>query len=177
MPDPAPGLSLTEHAVLALICERPAHGWPIVRALAEDGEIGQIWTVRRGLVYRTIDQLTERRLVAASDTVSGGRGPARTVLRSTPAGRRASRRWLREPVEHVRDLRSELLLKLVLGRRAGIDQHAMLEAQLVVLGTLDRSLDARHKGAEGTDRVLLGFRLETTRAAARFVETLLAERR
>src|SRR3954447_8780687 len=111
VPDPAPGLSLTEHVVLALICERPAHGWPIVRALAEDGEIGQIWTVGRGLVYRTIDQLTERRLVAASGTVSGGAGPARTILRATPAGRRASRRWLGEPVEHVRDLRSELLLK------------------------------------------------------------------
>ncbi len=174
MPDP--GLSLTEYVVLALLCERPAHGWPIVRALAEDGEIGRIWTVRRGLVYRTIDQLTDRALVEASGTVSGGPGPARTILQATPPGHTAVRAWLGEPVEHVRDLRSELLLKLVLGARAGADQRAMLEAQLVVLDAIDRSLSARHDGADATDRVLLGFRLETTRAAARFVQSVLEER-
>ena len=33
--------------VLALLCEQKAHGWPLVRTLSPDGEIGRIWTVRR----------------------------------------------------------------------------------------------------------------------------------
>ena len=47
--------------MLALLCEGDAHGWLLVRALAADGEIGSVWTVRRALVYRSIDALEDAR--------------------------------------------------------------------------------------------------------------------
>ena len=65
------------------------------------------------------------------------------------------RAWLEEPVEHVRDLRSALLLKLVLGRRAGVDQRQMLERQLELLGEIEGSLAARGAQAAGTEELLL----------------------
>jgi DNA-binding PadR family transcriptional regulator len=170
-------LSLGEWAVLALVTEQPTHGWPLVRALAPDGELGQIWTVRRAAVYRALDVLAGRGLIAATGSEAGTRGPSRTVLSATRRGKRAARRWLAEPVDHVRDLRSALVLKLVLGRRAGVDQREMLERQRGLLAEIEASFAPRLAAATGTDHLLLEFRLEATRAAARFVDGRLADSR
>lgn len=168
-------LSLAEWAVLALLREGDAHGWLLVRALAPDGEIGSVWTVRRALVYRSIDVLEGEGLIAATRSEASPRGPERSIYAPTRRGRAAVRRWLEEPVLHVRDLRSALLLKLVLGRRAGVDQRRMLEEQHRVLGEIEASLAAKRAEADGAEELLLGFRLETTRAAARFVEGQIAD--
>ena len=49
----APG----EWAVLALLCERRAHGWAIASQLTPDGELGGVWTMGRPLVYRSLEIL------------------------------------------------------------------------------------------------------------------------
>jgi DNA-binding PadR family transcriptional regulator len=169
-----PPLSLGEWAVLALVSEKQTHGWPLVRALAADGEIGQIWTVRRAAVYRSLDVLADRELVAATGSQASERGPSRTIFSATRRGNGAVRRWLAEPVDHVRELRSALILKLVLGRRVGIDQRDMLERQRALLAAIESSFAPRLAAATGTDHLLLEFRLETTRAASRFVDAQLA---
>jgi DNA-binding PadR family transcriptional regulator len=163
-------LSFAEWAVLALVCEADAHGWLLVRALAPSGEIGSVWTVRRALVYRSLDALERRSLIVEAGSEASPHGPERTIFSATESGRVAVRGWLVEPVVHVRDLRSALLLKLVLGGRAGVDQRRMLQRQLQLLAEIDESLAARRAEAAGTEELLLAFRLETTRAAARFVE-------
>ncbi len=43
-------LSLTEWVVLALLGERPAHGFALARELAAGGDLGRILTVHRPLV-------------------------------------------------------------------------------------------------------------------------------
>ena len=55
------------------------------------------------------------------------------LLAPTPRGRQALRRWLARPTEHVRDLRSELLIKLLLLERSGTDETPLLRAQLELL--------------------------------------------
>ena len=97
-------------------------------------------------------------------------GAERTIYSADARGRAAVRAWFEKPVEHVRDLRSALLLKLVLGRRAGVDQRAMLGRQRMLLAEIEESLAARGAHAADTEALLLRFRLETTRAATRFVE-------
>jgi DNA-binding PadR family transcriptional regulator len=166
-------LSLAEWSVLALLCEGDAHGWLLVRALAPDGEIGSVWTVRRALVYRSIDVLEGDGLIAATRSEASPRGPERSIYSPTRRGRAAVRRWLEEPVLHVRDLRSALLLKLVLGSRAGVDQRRMLAEQHRVLGEIETSLAERCAEVDGAEELLVAFRLETTRAASRFVDALL----
>jgi DNA-binding PadR family transcriptional regulator len=169
-----PPLSLGDWAVLALVSEAPTHGWPLVRALAADGEIGQIWTVRRAAVYRALDVLAAHGLIAATGSQASERGPSRTVFTATRRGKSAVRGWLAEPVDHVRDLRSALVLKLVLGRRVGVDQRDMLERQRALLAAIETSFAPQLEAATGTDHLLLEFRLETTRAASRFVGRRLA---
>ena len=41
-------LTAGEWAILALLAESPTHGFAIARAMAPEGEVGQIWSVRRG---------------------------------------------------------------------------------------------------------------------------------
>jgi DNA-binding PadR family transcriptional regulator len=170
-------LSLGEWAVLARVRERPTHGWPIVRTLAPGGEIGAVWTVRRASVYRALETLTGRRLIEETASDTSPAGPERTIYHVTRAGRTAVDAWLEAPVEHVRDLRSALLLKLMFSDRAGVDAVPMLARQEEILAGVESALELRLAGAAGSDRLLAEFRLETTRAATRFVRRQVGERR
>src|SRR3954467_8605841 len=115
--------TLTEWAVLGLLQERPAHGWDLARAFVPDGEIGRVWTVSRPLVYRAITVLREHGYVVDRGSARSASGPERVLLAPTPRGRQALRRWLARPTEHVRELRSELLIKLLLLERSGADER------------------------------------------------------
>ena len=168
----APG----EWAVLALLCERPAHGWALARQLSPTGELGSIWSLGRALVYRSIEILEQRDLIGASGREPGARGPNRTIFRATGSGHAAIAEWLAEPVEHVREGRSLLLLKLVFAERTCVDPRPMLTAQQEsVLAAID-SLERRAGQSTGSEAVLLRFRLESTRAVLRFLDAMLAER-
>lgn len=170
------GLSPGEWAVLALVAEGPTHGWAVARALSPDGEIGAVWTFPRALVYRALDTLLAAGLIEEKGSEEGTRGPRRTIVGATRAGRDRVRRWLAEPVGHVRDARSLLLLKLVFTLRAGRDTRPLLSAQQATLAAIEEALAARHAAAgDEAERLLAAFRLETTRAVARFVDGLLAD--
>jgi len=127
-----PSLSLAEWTVLALISEAPTHGFAIYRLTAPDGELGRIWHIPRPVIYRAIGRLEEAGLVAPQ-TVESGRGPQRTIYSATPAGRKVAVDWLDTPVQHVRDVRSQLLIKLALLDRAGIDPSGLLQRQKAIL--------------------------------------------
>jgi len=168
-------ISLGGWAIVGLLCEGDAHGWALVRALEPDGEIGGIWSIRRALVYRTLDQALDAGLVERAGVETGRRGAPRTLLRVTPAGRRAFARWLQQPVEHVRDLRSELLLKLLFAERSGRDREPLLRAQHALLAQTVAALELAVAGSDAGARTVRAFRLETARAGLRFVEGELAE--
>lgn len=159
-----------EWSVLALLHERPAHGWALAQALAPDGEVGAVWSVGRPVVYRALQTLSDRRLIAPAGQEPGARGPSRTIFAETPAGAEAVQTWLGEPVGHVRDVRSLLVLKLVFLERAGADPGPLLESQRQALEPLVASLEGQLARAEGGRAILLRYRLETARAALRFVE-------
>src|SRR5881275_1936952 len=78
----APG----EWAVLALLSERPSHGWAVASQLGPSGELGSVWSLGRPLVYRSIDILAERGLIKPAGHEPGLRGPNRTIYRTTCAG-------------------------------------------------------------------------------------------
>lgn len=168
----APG----EWSVLALLAEAPGHGWALARQMARDGEIGRVWALGRPLVYRALELLEERGLIEPVGSERGVRGPNRTVFRATPEGRVALAEWLEVPVEHVRDVRSLLLLKLVLIDRAGLDREALLRAQREHVVPSIRALEQRLADSAGSEAIFVRFRLESTRAVLEFIDGLLAER-
>jgi DNA-binding PadR family transcriptional regulator len=166
-------LGAGEWAVLAVLAEQPTHGFAVARAMSPEGDIGKVWTVRRPLVYRAIDILSEAGFVTPVGTEPSSSGPRRTLVQATPAGRQALARWLAESVEHVRDARSLLMLKLLFLARSGADSAPLLTAQRERFESLaDRLADAIDD-ADGFDQVLLRWRLESTTAAIRFIDGLL----
>ena len=163
----------SEWAVLALLDEGPTHGFAIARAMAEDGEIGKVWSLRRPRVYYAIEALNRLGFARPTGTVASRSGPDRTVLRITPSGRRAVATWLITPVEHVRDARSLLLLKLLFLDRRHADREPLLRAQRACFESIAERLQGAVDQAHGFDQIVLMWRLETTTAALRFIDTIL----
>jgi DNA-binding PadR family transcriptional regulator len=170
-----PDLSLTEWAVLALLAEHPTHGFAIAKELAPDGDLGQIWTVRRSIVYRALAQLEAGQLIEAVGTEPGDSGPTRMRLRATRAGKTAVDRWLATPAPHVRELRTRLLLQLRLLDRRGLDLTPLAAAQLEQLTPILAALQQQAGTTVGFAALLAGWRYESAQAAARVLEGLVAE--
>lgn len=165
-----PKLSLAEWIVLALIAEQPQHGFAVAGLTAPDGPVGQAWHVPRPIVYRAITTLTELGLTVPATTEQGGRGPQRIVVAATAVGDAAARRWLRRPVEHLRDTRSELLVKLALLDRRGWSAGPLIAAQRKIFTRREEELRAQLHGTSGFEQLVLTWRRESARAALRFLD-------
>lgn len=163
-------LLLGEWAVLGILANGRAHGFAVSKRLAPTGDVGRVWSLSRPLTYRALEQLHNRKLIDAIGEEPGTAGGARTIFAVTRAGRAALRRWLAEPVAHLRDVRSELLLKLVLCQLAGMDATPLIGAQRAVSEPVARKWAGEvRKGA--TDPVTL-WRYESSRAVVRFLDRL-----
>lgn len=167
-------LSLGEWAVLGLLAARPAHGFALARDLAPEGVVGRVWTVRRPLVYRALGSLQAAGLIAIDRAEEGERGPRRAVYRATREGERVLGGWLARPVEHLRDIRSELMLKLALLASDHRREDLLLQSQLSLLGPITKGLAEKADLAAGFERTLAIWRLESARTVIRFIETLRA---
>ena len=167
-----PSLSLAEWTVLAVLSERPAHGFAIAQLTAPGGELGRIWHIPRPIVYRAIGRLLESGLVTP-DAVESGRGPQRTIYTVTPQGREAVAHWLDTPVQHVRDVRSHLLVKLALLDRAGIDPAGLLKRQKATLEPIAQAIKAERPQRQGFDATLLAWRRATTAATISFLDDII----
>jgi DNA-binding PadR family transcriptional regulator len=160
-----------EWAVLGILAGGPAHGFAIGRRLAPSGDVGRIWSLSRPLAYRALDVLQAQGLIEPLRSEPGA-GPHRTILRLTEEGRRRLDEWLAQPVDHIRDLRSELLLKLVVCDLNGIDPRPLLQAQREAFSPVFAALlDGDDAPVSDPVRV---WREESARAAARFLDRMLA---
>lgn len=160
-------LSLAENVCLALIVQQDTHGWALGAVLAPDGDIGRVWALSRPLTYRALDALTEKDLIIRKAPTSG-RGRDRLLLSPTAAGRKASRRWLHTPVKHLRDVRTELLVKLTLRTQAGMDNSFLIQEQQAEFAGAIEALTAR----TDSDAVDV-WRREHARAVRRFLNQSL----
>jgi DNA-binding PadR family transcriptional regulator len=162
-------LLIGEWACLGIICETPIHRFGVAARLKQAGDIGRIWTMSRALTYRSIEQLALRGLVEAAHEEPGVAGGTRTIYRATRLGRNALREWLDTPVNHLREFRSELLLKIELARLLKIDTSALLELQREVV---HQSLQHFPSEVDSSGDVVSIWRNEMATAALRFLDQL-----
>jgi PadR family transcriptional regulator AphA len=165
------GLTLPEWLVLAIISDQPSHGFAVAQLTATGGDLGRIWQIPKAVVYRSIGRLLDAGLIAP-EAVESGLGPQRTVYSATDKGEAAAREWLHTPVAHVRDVRSQLLLKLALLDRFGEDPSELLRQQREILEPIARSIDARRAKSTGFDSVLLAWRRSTMHAVLDFLDVI-----
>ena len=164
---PQQTLLLGEWACLGILYAAPNHGFAIAARLKPGGDIGRVWSMSRALTYRSLEQLAQRQLIHPIREEPGIAGGNRTILAATRTGRAHLRRWLATPVQHLRDIRSELLLKLVLADRCNIDITEMLHQQHQII----EQRGHLHHGDGPTDVVQL-WRTESSNAALRFLEQI-----
>jgi PadR family transcriptional regulator AphA len=167
-------LSLAEWLVLCLLAEEPAHCFALAALLAPDGSVGMVWHVQKTEVYRAAQRLERLGLIMAEGRQATSQGPPRIRLRAAPEGCRAAQGWLRQPVAHARDVRSELMLKLALLSRAGADPGDLLREQRRHLIPVVRELAGQMRTASGFDQALIRWRHESVCGTLRFLDTLLA---
>jgi len=162
-------LPFAEWVCLALVTQKVSHGWALGSVLAPDGEVGRIWTLSRALTYRAIEGLIEKELIGRKGQAAG-RGPHRVLLAPTTAGRRAVQRWLDDPIHHLRDVRTELLVKLLLREQAGLDNAPFLLEQQALFEPLISALTST---STPEDDLVSLWRRESARTVQRFLEQAL----
>lgn len=163
---------------LGALAHERSHGFAIAKRLAPEGDLGRVWSLSRPLTYRALDTLMGQGMVRAVASARSQSGPSRVVLGLTAKGRRSLDAWLREPVTHLRDIRSELLVKLVLCERLGVDTRALVAAELAIFEPLHARLVERLQqeridgaGDQAIDPVSI-WRRENSGAAIRFLHSL-----
>jgi DNA-binding PadR family transcriptional regulator len=132
---------LARDVVLALIVQQPRHGWALHEELAPRGEIGRAWTLSRQLVYRAIDTLEVDGLVKRAQPKDGG-GADKVIISPTAKGKSHITTWLNQPVEHLRDVRTELVVKMMLRERAGLSAQSFLTVQQEAFAPLLRAIES-----------------------------------
>lgn len=124
-------------------------------------------------MYRSLERLKTLGLVEEIGAESAGTGPARTRVGCTEGGAQAFSEWLATPIEHVRDLRHVLILKLAFLARRGDSPLSLLESQARELQPIVEGLARAQGAATGVERLVLDWRVENASAAKRFVQRLL----
>jgi DNA-binding PadR family transcriptional regulator len=173
VPAREPVLSLSEWIVLSLVGEGRTHGNAVAGLVGRDGELGEIWHVPKAMVYRALDRLTDLGLIRSAGEQTSSLGPVRQLVEATTAGQAAAAAWQHRPVQHTRDIRSELLIKLAILDRAGTDPGDLLAAQHALMVPIAAALRGRIATASGFDRTLLLWRYETASATVRFLDALV----
>jgi DNA-binding PadR family transcriptional regulator len=163
-------LSLIEWVVLCIACEKPTYGSVIAGLFSREGSLGRVWQVSKAGVYRAIPRLEQLDLVHTLGPQRAQDAPPHWMITATPAGRRAARVWLRTPVAHGREVRSELMIKLALLDRAGGNPQDLLRRQRAAFGPLAAALPDRVHEAIGMEHTLALWRHEMMSGTIEFLD-------
>jgi DNA-binding PadR family transcriptional regulator len=134
-----------QHAVLALLAERPSYGYELKANF--EHTIGPQWgSLNIGHLYQILDRLVRDGLVSGSRVAQEDR-PDKIVYRLTAAGRAELDGWLAEPVVRQGGYRDDFFLKLVAAARLGRERLAQVIAaqrdaylaELHALGVLEHA--------------------------------------
>lgn len=105
------------HAVLALLAEKPAHGYELKSSFEQ--AVGDQWGgLNIGHLYQILDRLSRDGLIESERQPQPVK-PDRLVHHLTPAGRVELERWLDEPSGRPRGYRDDFFLKLMAAAAAG----------------------------------------------------------
>ena len=116
------------HAVLALLADKPAHGYELKSSFEQ--AVGEQWGgLNIGHLYQVLDRLAKDGLIE-SERQPQQIKPDRLVHRLTPAGRAELECWLTEPAVRAHGYRDDFFLKVMAAARSG--------EQAVLNGVLDR---------------------------------------
>lgn len=156
-----------EHAALALLTLRPMHGYEIARYFQE--QLATVLPLEQSLLYAYVKTLEKRGLIESFEQRVGNR-PPRKVYMLTENGQQAAWAWLRRPVERMREVRVELLVKLFVlhEMHSSIERQLLAEQVDVCERYLERAQEHR-EGATGFAALVAGARYSAAEATLRWL--------
>jgi DNA-binding PadR family transcriptional regulator len=144
------------HAVLALLADKPAHGYELKSSFEQ--AVGDQWGgLNIGHLYQILDRLKRDGLIDSERQPQSVK-PDRVVHHLTPAGRAELDRWLGEPSTRMQGYRDDFFLKLMAAVQAGnpATLDGVLRRQRTHLLRELRSLaEARKKPPSTVDTLLI----------------------
>lgn len=161
-----PSLDLVEGACLTLILHGTSHGYQLAKQFEANTMLGEVLTLSRPVVYRAIKSLEKHRLIRSVES-TGLRGQLKWKLKCTPDGERSAKQWLAEPVSHLRDLRSEFLVKILLTQITKVSTARLIKTQRQTLEAVTEVLLA-----DSAPTAVAIWRREQARASLRFLDEL-----
>ena len=137
-----------EYAVLGLLLQQPMHGYEMARYFDRD-DLSEVCPVEQSMLYTYLRNVEERGYVSWSEVRVGLR-PPRKLYKLTASGRGLVERWLDEPVQRLREVRLEFLLKLYFLHSLDSEREQRLLADQIAIcdGYHERLMDkeARSNG-------------------------------
>ena len=131
-----------EYAVLGMLALRPMHGYEMTCLLADEG-LADVCPVEQSTLYTYLRNIEARGLVTWTEERVGLRPPRKTFA-LTEEGRSLIDHWLRTPVERMREVRLEFLLKLFFLEQLDVPAHReLLRTQVQVCEEYLAHVDAR----------------------------------
>ena len=153
-----------EYAVLGLLLSRPMHGYEMARYFDRD-DLSEVCPIEQSMLYTYIRNIEDRGLVSWTEVRVGLR-PPRKLHELNAAGREVIEAWLDEPVQRLREVRLEFLLKLyflhtldllreqaLLAKQIGICEEyydRLLGRELATAGFARLVAASKRSGAEST---------------------------
>lgn len=167
-------LLLGEYAVLGLLAQRPRHGYELARTF-EEHALAEVCPVEQSLLYAYLRNLERRELVEWEEVRVGNRPPRKTYSLSE-RGWEALRAWLRAPVERMREMRSDFLLKVYFLRDADPAGEArLLVRQIEACEAYVRQARERTRSAEGFARLVAESKRSAAEATLQWLQAYAAE--
>jgi DNA-binding PadR family transcriptional regulator len=166
-------------SVLALLRERPMHGYEMFQTLTAR-HADRVLKVRPGSLYHVVNRLAEDKLIRATGTARNGNRPERTTYELTDAGVDALTARLRDLVADPVNEAERFVVGLA--EIQHLDTASALEALGRRICALELSAaelrGLRDAGASPGDRAALDYLVTTTAAKLdwliRFVDSMVA---
>ncbi len=174
MPRPTSPIA-TDHVILALLDEKPMHGYEIHQRISAMAGIIKIWSLKQGLLYAKLEKLKEAGLLEdAPDHPEAN--PSRRYFKLTSAGKEALNAWIDSPVTRARDIRQEFLAKLIIARKYSLERAlTLLKAQRDIIQHWYSSLAEQtvpHEESELDDWIVHSYRLFRDEASLHWLDEL-----
>ena len=167
--------SVLDQIVLAIIGEKPQHGFAVSKELETDPSLSAVIRARRPLVYRSINSLVDAKLIRETKTEPGDQGSPRVIYATTTNGKNITVKWLNDTVDHPRDARIELLAKFVLRNRRAMSSKQLATRQRKLFKRQAANLQVAANSATDDVRLVALWRVENINAMIRLLDVVVKD--
>ena len=167
--------SVLDQIVLAIIGEKPRHGFAVSKELETDPSLSAVIRARRPLVYRSINSLVDAKLIRETKTEPGDQGSLRVIYATTATGKSTTTKWLNDTVDHPRDARIELLAKFVLRNRRAMNSKQLATRQRKLFERQAANLQVAANSATDDVRLVALWRVENINAMIRLLNVVVTD--